>query len=120
MQTPSYIYKLRPAYQTNQLLIEFSEGVDNSGFVNDLRFALREIELELIQVEDVWMNDELLYSFNSNHGKFTLSIDRWDYAVILADENPQVVLKIDSILVQNSKFKKIKVIFGENENTEMK
>lgn len=65
------------------------------------------------------MNDEIIYTINSDLGLFTLSKDIWDLAFLMADENQSCILKINDLLGNDNRFEKIEVDFNDyklNEN----
>jgi hypothetical protein len=108
-------YCCRPAYGSNHLLIEFISGVEKESFLHDLFNALKEINPQLTKAEDMWMNDEVLFSINSSHGQFTLSKDIWDFGFIMS-ENQDCIKTINDLLLSDSRFEKMEVNF-ENYKT---
>jgi hypothetical protein len=113
IKTEPYKYKLRPAYKSKELLIEFFSGVENDAFELDINLALSEIEPEMIKAEDLWMNDEVLNVYNSKIGSYTLSKDNWNNAFIISEENQNGIIAIEQLLMKNPKFEKIEVDFDE-------
>jgi hypothetical protein len=114
-----YKYHYRPGYGSDNLLIEIFNGVENEAFAGDLFDAIKEINPKLAGREDLWMNDEILYTINSDLGQFTLSKDIWDLAFIMADDNQSGVLQINNLLLNDERFEKIEVDFNDfklNEN----
>lgn len=99
-------YRLRPAYGSSELLLEFTHGPEKETFLAELEAALGELEVKVKSAQDLWMNDEVMFVLDSNLGTFTLSIDIWDLAFIMAKHNQQLILKIDELLSQNSGFEK--------------
>ena len=63
-------------------------------------------------LEDLWMNDEIVYSINSAAGSFILSKDIWDFAFIMADNNQISIIRIDELLAADKRFEKIDVDFS--------
>ena len=115
-----YKFRYRPGYGSDNLLIEFFYGVENEDFGTDLFDAIKEINPKLTGREDLWMNDEILYTINSDLGQFTLSKDIWDLAFLMADDNQSCVLQINNLLLTDNRFEKIEVDFKDfklNENT---
>ena len=110
---PPYKYYLRPGYGSANLLIEFISGVENDTFNIDLFDAIKTIRPELIDLQDLWMNDEVLYFIQSNLGDFLLSKDIWDLAFIMADHNQTCIAKINELLLADSRFEKIEVNFDD-------
>lgn len=99
-------YRLRPAYGKTELLLEFTYGPEKETFLAELQKALEELEVKIQSAQDLWMNDEVLLVLDSNQGSFTLSIDIWDLAFIMAEHNQGLILKIDELLSQNHYFEK--------------
>jgi hypothetical protein len=108
----SYKYYLRPGYGSEKLLIEFISGVESDTFINDLFDAIKNIKPEIIDLADLWMNDEVLYSINSTLGEFTLSKDIWDLAFIMSEDNQTYIAKINELLIADNRFEKIEIDFN--------
>lgn len=106
--TGRYKYKFRPGFKSQDLLIDFFSGVENSEFGTDLMYALQEIKPELVKTEDV-LNDEVLYFYSSNLGEFLLIKDIWNNAYIMAENNQNGIIAIELLLNVDSKFEKIEV-----------
>ena len=111
-----YKYHYRPGYDSTNLLIEFISGVENKTFITNLLDGIKSIKPQIVDLNDLWMNDEVLYSIGSTLGKFILSKDIWDSAFIMADENQTCIAKINEILLADTRFEKIEVDF-ENYKT---
>lgn len=71
--------------------------------------ALGSINPKLDSAEDLWMNDEVLFTVLSDQGRFLLSKDIWGSAFIMAEDNQSCILSIDKILCSCSIFKKEQV-----------
>ncbi|MCR4032509.1 MULTISPECIES: hypothetical protein [Flavobacterium] len=106
-----YQYYFRPGYKSENLLIEVFDGAENESFVSDFVFALSEIQPKMIEVSDLWMNDEILLSYDSEIGQFTLSKDIWGFAFIMAENNQDGLIRMNSILENSEWFKKVEVDF---------
>src|SRR5204862_5649726 len=104
MDNPKYKYHYRPEYGSENLLIEFISGVENETFGTDFFDAIKEINPKLVDLEDLWMNDEILCNVNSDFGPFTLTKDIWDLAFIMADDNQSCIARINNLLQSNDKF----------------
>lgn len=91
----------------------FLVGVENNDFLHQLLLSLSSLEPKFVDVQDVWMNDEVILSVESSMGNFLLSKDIWDMAFIMADNNQPVLYKIDEILSVDNYFDKIPVDFNE-------
>lgn len=100
-------YKLRPGYYSGTLLIEMMPDppdIANEDFFDQLLGAIKQINAKLVTIQDLWMNDEVLLTFNSDMGSFTASKDIWGIVFIMADGNQEVLLKIDAMLQESSLF----------------
>ena len=112
-KTVKYKYHCRPKYGSENLLIEFMSGVENEAFGTDLLDAIKEINPQLVQKEDLWINDEILYTINSDLGQFTLFKDIWDFGFIMSDDNQSCVSQINDLLLSDNRFEKIEVDFND-------
>ena len=108
-------FKLRPAYRSKELLIEFTSGPEKHNFLSVLEAALSPIKAVITNSKDLWMNDEILYEVNSNLGIYQISMDNWGFAFIMSEDNQKLIREIDSILNENPAFEKEKVNFKEYE-----
>ena len=64
-----YRYRHRPAYGSDELLIELLPKNADKAFMDALLSHLKEIELKIESVEDLWMNDEVILKCESKEGK---------------------------------------------------
>lgn len=110
LQRP-YTYCLRPGYGSEKLLLEFSLFDQDKVFKKVLLEALEDIHPEIEYGEDLWMNDEMLYHVISDKGKFQISIDNWDFAFIMAENNQHCIIFIDKILNGSPHFERQEVDF---------
>lgn len=106
-----YKYYLRPAYGSDELLLEFSISSDAQEFFKDLFKTLESINPEIESLDDLWMNDEVLLHVDSIQGKFLLSKDVWGLAFIMAEKNQPCIKFINDILIKSSLFEKVEVNF---------
>ena len=65
----------------------------------------------MIDILDLWMNNEVLMTFDSDAGQFTISKDIWGFAFITAENNQEGLTWISSILECSELFEKIEVDF---------
>lgn len=105
-----YKYYYRPAYGSNELLLEFYHGVENN-FYSALFDTIGEINPKVDSVKDLWMNDEVLLNVNSDIGEFILTKDVWNFAFIMAEKIQKCLEKINKILVKSKLFEKVEVDF---------
>jgi hypothetical protein len=106
-----YRYHFRPGYQSKDLLIDIFGGAENENFNWDFLNAIAEIEPEMTDILDLWMNNEVLMTFDSDAGLFTLSKDVWGFAFVMAENNQEGLHRINSILECSELFEKIEVNF---------
>jgi len=106
-----YQYHFRPGYQAEELLLDIFSGAENETFISDFLSAIQEIKPKMIDILDLWMNDEVLMTYDSEVGKFTISKDIWGFAFIIADANQEGLVKINSILEKAELFEKVEVDF---------
>lgn len=108
-------FRLRPAYGSTELLIEFISGPEKSNFLSLLETALSPIKIVITGSKDLWVNDEMLFEGSSDLGSFHLSIDDWGFAFLMSKENQNLIIEIDSILNKNPNFEKELVDFKNYE-----
>ncbi len=106
-----YKYHLRPGYKSQNLLIEIFSGAEDEYFLTDLLGAMASINPKIDEINDLWMNDEILMEVSSDIGLFSISKDIWDFAFIMADNNQECIIKIDLLLDTNEHFQKVEVDF---------
>jgi hypothetical protein len=106
-----YSYHFRPGYQSKDLLIDIFGGAESETFNSDFLNAIAELEPVMTDIVDLWMNDEVIMTFDSEVGKFTLSKDIWGFAFVMAENNQQGLHQINSILERSDLFEKIEVDF---------
>lgn len=56
---PKFAYKLRPAYKSTELLIEFNSPESSSDLEKMLFFILEQNGFAFNGAQDLWMNDEI-------------------------------------------------------------
>lgn len=106
-----YQYYFRPAYKSEELLIDIFGGAENENFISDFLNAIAVLKPTMTDILDLWMNDEVLMSFDSEIGSFTLSKDIWGLAFITAEHNQEGLFQINSILENSEMFTKVEVDF---------
>jgi hypothetical protein len=108
-----YKYKLRPGYQSKQLLIEFVLKAVDDEFLECFYQTLEPIHPQQIKVTDLWMNDEVMIMFESDLGGFEMSIDNYGDVFIMAPINQAVIIKIDELISSHDAFEKLEVDMDE-------
>ena len=106
-----YSYHFRPGYQSLKLLIDIFGGAESENFNSDFLNAITELNPKMIDIVDLWMNDEVVMTFDSEVGKFSLSKDIWGFAFIMAENNQEGLHRINSILELSELFEKVEVDF---------
>ncbi|BAP33385.1 uncharacterized protein CHSO_4348 [Chryseobacterium sp. StRB126] len=106
-----YKYYFRTGYGSSKLLIEFFKDAESNNFISDLLAAISELKPEVMDIPELWMNDEILLNINTEMGKFTVSTDIWGFVFIMAENNQECIFKINSILEVTENFEKEAVDF---------
>lgn len=106
-----YQYYFRPAYKSEELLIDIFGGAESESFNSDFLNTIAILKPTMTDILDLWMNDEVLMNFDSEIGSFTLSKDIWGLAFITAEHNQEGLSKINSILENSELFEKVEVDF---------
>lgn len=104
-----YKYHYRPGYGSKNFLIEIYSGPERKEFFGDLLSVLKEINIQIEEINDLWMNDEFMLEFNSGIGSFLISKDIYDLVFIMADNNPCCIETIYTLLLKDHRFEKTDV-----------
>jgi hypothetical protein len=107
-----YKYHFRPGYQSQELLIDIFYSAESDTFLSDFLSAINEINPKMIDIDDLWINDEILVTIDSEIGKFILSKDIWGFAFVMADNNQEGLARMNSILENATLFEKVEVDFN--------
>jgi hypothetical protein len=110
-----YTYKLRPAYDSDELLIKLDGKDQPNELQTDLILILEQNGFQLNELKDIWQNDELCFLFQSHNGIIVFSRDTvWDFFFLLGQNNNQSdILKLDIILSENPLFEKLNVNYSD-------
>jgi hypothetical protein len=108
-----YKYHFRPAYKSQNLLIEIFNGTENEDFFSDFFDSIIEINPKVDKINDLWMNDEYVLDITSNIGSFSISKDICDLVFITSDNNQEGLKTINSILINHKNFQKVEVNFED-------
>jgi len=100
-----YKYRLRPCHDNLEILIEFI-NID-SDFISCFIDSLAEINPRVTDIEDLWVNDEVLLHIQTERGTFLFSKDIYDFVFIMSEENQYIIYQIDELLEKNNVFLKI-------------
>lgn len=106
-----YNYHYRPGYKSKELLIEIFSGVEDENFMSDLFQAISKLSIRIDDIQDLWMNDEILLIIESNMGSFILSKDIWGLCFIMSENNQKCISEINKLLEQDIRFQKNEVDF---------
>lgn len=108
MSPLNFFYRYRPGYGSTNYLIEINLPGDEESFKLILT-TLENIKPSIVEITDLWQNDEILFLIKSNEGEFIISKDIWGFVFIMAENNQQVLTIIDSILSESPLFTKEEV-----------
>jgi len=108
MGTAKYTYKFRPGYGTKNYLIELENGPSDE-FKDDLLDAISEIKPKLDKTLPLWVNDEIVWKYQSLVGEFEISRDVWDLIFVMNFEDDSSIQTIHEILKKNNKFESLDV-----------
>ena len=108
-----YAYKLRPGYNSSELLIEFTKTGNANDFIEQLISLLKKNNFVYKDTSDIWMNDEIWIHLNSDNGKITITKDIWDFVFILGEQNQNDIIIIDKILIESGNYEKENVDYSE-------
>jgi hypothetical protein len=106
-----YKYYFRPAYKSTDLLIEVFSGAENENFGKDFLDAIKTLRPIIVDLKDLWMNNEIILKIGSDLGDFLYSKDIWDFAFVMAENNQTCLAQINLLLMNDGRFEKIEVDF---------
>lgn len=102
-----YHYTIRPADDAGDMLIEFKDLPEGKEFIKQLIGALEPVNIEVVNYDDLWMNDEIALKAASDIGSFYIYRDAKDRYFITASGNYTVLSLIDNILSRNKLYERI-------------
>lgn len=106
-----YKYKIRPGYQSEELLIEFAADAHDEQFIADLLSGLKSGGVGFDSFRDlVFMH---LVDMNSPAGPFQLEVDEWHFVWISAAKNQDAIHGVDRILQDSGHFEKEEVNYED-------
>jgi len=106
-------YKVRPGYESNNLLIEFIPDSSEEKLIADLNAVLKEAGLTYRSIKD-WF---LIPRYKTPTGPFEVDYDEWGFVWILADENQAAIHLLDKVLQKSGLFHKEDVDYKQYEKT---
>ena len=105
-----YTYKLRQVKNSDDFMLEFPNAAKSENFTEDFLEAIAILNPELIsKAIGAEPNDELTLHYDSILGEFYLKFDNRQN-VFVSSGNEELLLMIDSRLLQNWLFEKIQII----------
>ncbi len=99
-----YRFKIRPAYNSSEMLIDFSIDEADDVFFGILYGALQGINPSKIDLKDLWVEEDVTLQCDSDLGKFEIVSDIYDLVFITANDNQKVILKIGELLSDHDAF----------------
>lgn len=93
--------------QSGNISIEFIDPPADKDFIKQLIRAFESLNVQVINYEDLWIHDEIIFNVSSNIGKFTIFRNSKDHYFIEATENPDATLLLDSLLSKDPIYRKI-------------
>ena len=111
--TTKYSYKLRPGYGSDELLLDLNCNGSPDDLEKNLFELIKQADFRIVGTDDLWMNDQLLFNFQSANGIVTITRDIWDLFFITGVNNQEDILKLESRLSVNPLFEKLSVDFSE-------
>ena len=93
----------RQEFNSPNMLIEIAVKEETNNLFLHILEAISELNPILKSKEDLWMNDEYLFTYSTTQGEFPLSIDIWGFAFILC-KNPDLIQSIFLLLISSSYF----------------
>lgn len=104
--TATYTYTIRAAEESGKLLIAFTELPEDKDFIKTLIRSLEPVNVQVVNYDDLWMNDEIALSASSDIGPFIIYRDNKGYYFITANDNPASIPALDTLLATNPFYKK--------------
>ena len=99
-----YKFKVRLGYKSSELLIDFTVDKPDDLFFGKLYGALKPLNVSNIDLTDLWINDEVIFHCNSDHGDFQITRDIYDLVFIMAPNNQLVIKEIGELLGEHESF----------------
>lgn len=102
-----YSYKVRQAAETKSLLIEFLDRPENKDFIKMLIRSFESINVQVVNYQDLWKNDEIVLKASSDIGSFTIYRDAENYYFITSEGNPTTITQLEVLLEINADYKRV-------------
>lgn len=109
MNSEIFKYKYRKGSdKSNIWLIEFCKIQNSDRLIGEILKILEQANFKSGEVEEIWMNDELLINANSEEGGIIISRDVYDLVYILPkNENNYTIKEVEKELKRSDKFKRV-------------
>lgn len=98
-----YHYIIRPAEDSTNSLIEFTDLPEGKDFIPLLVQAFSSIGFTIVDYDDLWMNDEIALRASSRIGRFTIYRDADGFYLISA-EDTKAIVQLNDILSRSGTF----------------
>jgi len=102
-----YIFR-KGSDKSNIWLIEFWKIQNADKLIGEILKILDSLDFKAGEIEEIWMNDEILINASSEEGEIIISRDIYDLVFILPkDENNIIINKVEKELNKSDKFKRV-------------
>ncbi len=103
-----YSFKVRPGYNSSAMLIDFSLDEADDVFFGTLYGALQGINPSKVDLKELWVEENVTLQCNSDLGEFEIVSDIYDLVFITANDNQNIIQKIEELLSNHHAFTKQK------------
>lgn len=103
-----YSFKVRPGYNSSAMLIDFSLDEADDVFFGTLYGALQGINPSKVDLKGLWVEENVTLQCNSDLGEFEIVSDIYDLVFITANDNQNIIQKIEELLSNHHAFTKQK------------
>lgn len=100
-------YKLRCDFNSDDLFIEFEDVSNKQNFVTCFSELIDTIDGNVLEIEQLYSQNDIMYHFESDIGTFKVSSDNFGSMVILSDKNDKVICELDRLLKSNNYFQSV-------------
>jgi len=96
-----YKYTTRSAEGSGKLLIEFTDLPRDKEFIKQLIRALKPLNVQVVNYDDLWINEEIALNASSDIGPIAICRDKHGYYFIAANDNQDAIMLLDAMLSKN-------------------
>jgi hypothetical protein len=111
VKAEAHTYKVRPAYGSDRLLIEFGPSSSDKEFVADLCDILK--GSGLLPKDEVDLVFLTIVHFDTPAGPLEMELDEWGGGFFLAEEDQDAIHFLDRILQESGRFRRESVNFED-------